>query len=246
MEFRRLLPEPGTVTLPDVVAAVREVAAGGGDRPYTLANFVTTADGRASFSGRSGPLGDQGDRAMFHALREAADAVLAGTGTLGAERYGRLVRDPEARARRVAAGLEPEPLACVVTRRGDVPHEIPLFSEPEARVVVFSSRPVQIECAARLEVVELDPGELTLTTVLRHLRADHGVEILLCEGGPTIFGSLVTEGVVDELFLTIAPKLAGGGRGPTIASGPELAELDVMRLVWALEREASLYLRYRL
>ena len=63
-----------------------------------------------------------------------------------------------------------------------------------------------------------------MTTVLRHLRSDYGVRTLLCEGGPTLFGALLTEDVVDELFLTLAPKLAGGGSGPTITSGPELAE----------------------
>ena len=47
---------------------------------------------------------------------------------------------------------------------------------------------------------------------------------LLCEGGPTLFGSLLGEGLVDELFLTLAPKLTGGGRGPTISSGTELSE----------------------
>ena len=64
---------------------------------------------------------------------------------------------------------------------------------------------------------------MTLATVMRHLRNLHGVRTVLCEGGPTIFGALLQEDLVDELFLTLAPKLAGGGRGPTISSGPQLA-----------------------
>lgn len=244
MQFQRLLPEPGTVEVGSLLGSLAFGAAAPEDRPYALANFVASVDGRATFDGRSGTLGDDGDRAMFHTLREQVDAVLAGTNTLRSERYGRIMVDPEGRARRVAKGLAPEPLACVVTRSGDVPTEIPLLQVPEARVIVFSAAAVDLAGAAQVEVVRVDPGELTLRTVLRRLRAEHGVRSLLCEGGPTLFGALTREGVVDELFLTIAPKLTGGGRGPAISSGPELQEPAPLQLAWALERHGSLFLRY--
>jgi 5-amino-6-(5-phosphoribosylamino)uracil reductase len=70
--------------------------------------------------------------------------------------------------------------------------------------------------------------------------------VALCEGGPTLFGGLITEHLADELFLTLAPKLTGGGSGPTVTSGPELSALQGLRLIWALERDGSLYLRYAL
>ena len=101
-------------------------------------------------------------------------------------------------------------------------------------------------CAAQVEVVSLDPAELTFTTVMRHLRNLHGVRTLLCEGGPTMFGALLQEDLVDELFLTLAPKLTGGGRGPTITSGSQLADPAQARIAWLLERGDSLYLRYAL
>ncbi len=246
MQFQRLLPEPGMVEVGSLIGSLMVGDAAPEERPYALANFVASVDGRATFDGRSGTLGDDGDRTMFHTLREQVDAVLAGTNTLRAERYGRIMVDPEGRARRVARGLAPEPLACVVTRSGDVPTEIPLLQEPEARVLVFSAEEVDLaRAAAQVEVVRVDPGELTLTTVLRRLRAEHGVRSLLCEGGPTLFGALTREGVVDELFLTIAPKLTGGGRGPTISTGPELQAPAALGLEWALERHGSLFLRYR-
>ncbi len=217
------------------------------ERPYVVVNFVSSADGRAGFKGRSGALGDPADRFVFHGLREQVDAVFAGTRTLKTERYGRMIRDPEARRRREQAGHPPEPLACVVTRSGEVPSEIPLFAEPEARIAVFSSIPVDLSgCAAGVQLVQLDPGELTLTTVFRRLRSDFGVTSLLCEGGPTVFGSLLHEQLVDELFLTLAPKLVGGGASPAISSGPELDEPEPMDVVWALEHGGALYMRYRL
>jgi riboflavin biosynthesis pyrimidine reductase len=69
---------------------------------------------------------------------------------------------------------------------------------------------------------------------------------LLCEGGPTLFGSLLHEELIDELFLTIAPRLAGGGRGPTITSGPSLPEPAELRIRWLLEQGGSLFARYEL
>lgn len=217
------------------------------DRPYTVVNFVAAADGHAAFHGRSRWLSDDADREIFHGLREHVDAVMAGTGTLREERYGRMVRDSERRRRRAARGLHPEPVAAIISRSGDVPTDIPLFADPDSRVVVFTPGELDTsECVAPVDVVRLDPGELTLTTMMRRLRSDYDVRSLLCEGGPTLFGALLREDLVDELFLSLAPKLAGGGSMAGITSGPELAELRVLSLVWALELESALYLRYAL
>jgi riboflavin-specific deaminase-like protein len=215
------------------------------DRPYTIVNFVASADGHAAFRGRSRWLSDDADRELFHGLREHVDAVMAGTGTLRAERYGRMVRDPERRHRRAAAGLNPEPLAVIMSRSGDVPIDIPLFSDPGSRVVVFTPHGLDTSSLqAQVDVVRLDAGELTLTTMMRRLRSTYDVHSLLCEGGPTLYGALLQEDLVDELFLSLAPKLTGGGTAPAITAGPELAELRSLSLVWALELDSALYLRY--
>lgn len=245
LQLHQLLPTERQIELLDLLAELELGERGPDDRPHTIVNFVASADGRAAFQGRSGQLGDSTDRQMFHGLREQVDAVMAGTRTVGMERYGRVIRDGERRERRLRAGRSAEPLMCLVSRSGRIPTEAPLFSEPEARVVVFAPPGVSIEhVEARVEVVALDPGEMTLTTALRTLRADFGIRSLLCEGGPTLFGGLLEERLVDELFLTLAPKLTGGGTEPTISNGPELAELMQLELLWALEHDHSLYLRY--
>ncbi|MBV9006871.1 MAG: dihydrofolate reductase family protein [Solirubrobacterales bacterium] len=247
VELERLYPNPRTITVGELLGSLALERFAGSDRPYTIANFVESVDGRAAFQGRSGPLGsDVGDRSLFHGLREIVDAVLVGSRTLGTERYGRMTRDPERRQRRVAAGLSPEPLAVTVTRSGELSQDIPLFEEPEARIAVFAQTAVDTSrTAANVQVHRLDPGEMTMTTALRRLRVDHGVRVLLCEGGPTIFGALVEENLVDELFLTVAPSLTGGGTAPAITSGPGLAELREVTLAWALERAGTLFLRYQ-
>ena len=245
LELQQLLPEHRTVSVGDLLSAVDPAEHAGRDRPHTLVNFVATVDGRTSFLGRSGPIGDEGDRQMFHGLRERVDAVMAGTATMRTERYGRIVRDPERRRRRTERGLAPEPLAVIVTRSGDVPFDIPLFAEPEARVVIFTPTDLDTSsCSAQVEVVRLDPGQLTMTTAWRRLTSDFGVRNLLCEGGPTVFGALLHEDLADELFLTLSPRLAGGGSETAITHGPALPELLHLALEWALEREGSMFLRY--
>ena len=77
---------------------------------------------------------------------------------------------------------------------------------------------------------------------MRSLRHDHNVRSLLCEGGSALFNSLLAQGLVDELFLTLAPALVGGGeRGITV--GAALVEMQPLRLAWALESDGSLFLR---
>lgn len=243
MTFRQLLPGPASLPLDaiaDDIASLRDRVSA---RPYVVANFVSSTDGRATIGGRSAPLSDPGDRALFHALRESVDAIMAGTGTLRVERYGRLIKDPAARARRVRRGLAPEPLATVVSRTGQVPYEIPLFSEPEARIVEFTGATAPRPVAAKRELVSLEPEEVSLHRVMGQLRSHFGVRTLLCEGGPTLFGALVAEGLVDELFLTLAPKLVGGENNPAILSGPPLAEPANLALRSVLERDGSLFLR---
>jgi 5-amino-6-(5-phosphoribosylamino)uracil reductase len=248
--YRRLLPECtdeiGADALLDELFAGLTTPA---DKPYTLVNFVASVDGRATVKGRSGGLGDAGDHALFHGLRERADAVLAGAVTMQAEKYGRILGKAERRRRRLERGQSAEPLACLLTRSGHVPTAIPLFGEPDARIVVFAGkvpglRQALDDCPAQIELAELAPDQLTMTTALHRLHADYGVRTLLCEGGPTVFGALLAEGLADELFVTVAPKLTGGGHGPTITNGPELADPARLHLRWLLEHDESLFARY--
>lgn len=244
----QLVPASGPTTARETVdtLALRHPDPDPPPRPYTIANFVASADGRAAFAGRSGTLSDPGDRALFHALRERVDAVIVGTGTLRKERYGRVIPDAERRRRRLAAGRAGEPLAVTATRSGELPLEIPLFASAGSRVVVFAPAVPDLHgVAAAVEHVPLNPAAGTsLASAMAVLSHDHGVQTLLCEGGPTLFGALLHAGLIDELFLTLAPRLAGGDSGPPVTTGPPLPELAELRLVGLLRRGDTLYLRY--
>ena len=222
--YRRLLP-PGAALDARSYLETLELTSERADRPYVLANFVTSVDGHATVDQRSRKLSGQADREMFYALRERVDAVLVGTKTLAAEHYKRMLPAQERRDRRTAAGRTAEPLAVTVTRSGQVPREIPLFADAPDGVLVFE--------------------QTELPDVLGALRQEHRVATLLCEGGPTLFGALLRAGLVDELFLTLAPTLTGGASGPAVVSGPPPEVPAELELTAALEHAGALFLRYR-
>jgi len=96
----------------------------------------------------------------------------------------------------------------------------------------------------RLVVVESGPdGRADLPALLRTLH-EEGVRALLCEGGPTLHGALQAAGLVDELFLTVAPKMVGG-EAPRIVEGDVLPETAELELAWLLEQDGELFARYR-
>jgi riboflavin-specific deaminase-like protein len=226
-------------------------AASAAERPYLVLNMASTVDGRATIGGRSGPIGNRADHELFHALRTTVDAVLVGAGTVRAEHYGRLVREEFARELRHARGLAEEPLACIISASLALPaEEIPLLTDPAARVAVLTSSPASLpECAGEVHYVRTaHEGHLDLAAALSELRRT-GVRTILCEGGPHLNAQLLAEGLVDELFLSFAPKLAGGdaatGESLRIVSGSELQPPVELELLGALESEGQLLLRYR-
>ncbi len=241
--LRALLPEPGSLTADEAVAALDYAAHAPPGRPFVAVNMVATVDGRASVAGRSAPISNLADRQLFHAMRTRVDAVMVGAGTLRAERYGPIVPDPHRREQRVAAGLRAEPLAIVVSGRLDLPADLPLLQDPSARVLVITAVATELEgCAA--EVSYLRAAPIDLAAALAHVRREHGVRSILCEGGPSLNASLFAAGLADELLLTRVPKLAGSAGALTIIGDAPLEEPLDARLLWLLEHDGALFARY--
>ncbi len=244
MRFRQAIPPGPDVSPEERYTALRLDERADGDRPYVVCNFVSSADGKATAGGRTAPLAAAGDKAAFHLLRTQVDAVLAGTGTLGIERYGVPVRDERLIEIRLAEGRPAQPLAVVISRSGDVPFEIPLFTDARSRIVLYVPNGTTVpECAADVTVHEVDPAHFELADVLRSLRHDHDVHSLLCEGGPVLFNALLADDLVDELFLTVSPVLVGGDE-LGITTGAALHPPLALALVWVLEHDGNLLLRY--
>ena len=240
---RRLLPDGAETTIAEQLAALDLKDAGPPERPYLILNFATTLDGRAAISGRSGAIGSDTDTEMLQRLRTRVDAVMIGAGTMRAEHYGRMVSDPEFRAYRERMGLAHDPLAVIVSNRLELPWDADLFTDGGGQVVIFTASEQEPQETATPVTLVRHPEGVELDRALAWLSAERGIRSVLCEGGPTLHGRLREGGLADELFLTIAPKIAGG-EGPRVLEGA-LQDIDVVELAWLLESESELFARYR-
>jgi riboflavin biosynthesis pyrimidine reductase len=222
VELRRLFPDHATVTVDEAASGLGFSERAPADRPYIAVNMVSSADGKATLEGRTAPMSAPADRELFHHLRTQADGILVGAGTVRIERYGRVTKTDELQAKREAQGVRADAVAVIVTRSGDLPDDLPLLTQtPEA--------------------VRLVPD---LTEGLAALRSE-GIRSLLCEGGPHLNSTLFAEGLVDELFLTIAPTVAGPGESLTIVEGRAIPEAVDVELLTVHEADGHLFMRYR-
>jgi riboflavin biosynthesis pyrimidine reductase len=180
---------------------------------------------------------------MLVGLRTKVDAVMIGAGTMRVERYGRPVADPAKRAAREREGLPYDPLMVIVSGRLDLPWDAPLFTEGGGRVLIFTASDAEPPDTDTPVRVVRHEGSVDLGEALRYLRIERGVRALLCEGGPRVHAQLIDAGLVDELFVTHAPKLAGG-EGPNLAVGLSERERP-LDLAWLLDEGGELFGRYR-
>jgi riboflavin biosynthesis pyrimidine reductase len=197
------------------------------DRPYVIGNFVETIDGVVTFGipGQSGggPIsGDSADdRFVMGLLRATADAVLFGSGTLhgdsGHVRTPEFIY-PEAKDLyddlRKRLGKPRLPLNVVMTASGKIDLREPTFHTKDLQIVIVTTE----EGASRIRadhgaaIAVRSTGERGATTpgaVLALLKREFGIDLLLHEGGPTVFGEFIAARLIDELFLTLAPQVAG-------------------------------------
>lgn len=212
----------------------------------------------ASLDGKIAPVGpgrvtfpSRADRAHLFALRDQAQAILVGAGTLRAEDPP-LLPDAARRAAREAAGLRADPLRVVVSGSLDLPlRGRALAPRPGAPVVLLASEeaPAERVQAARQaghEVLLRGRGGVDLAAALAELERTHGASGVLCEGGGALNASLLAADLADELWLTVCPVVLGGASAPTPVDGPGLPLPRRARLREVRREGDELFLRYDL
>jgi len=210
------------------------------------ANMIFSADGAAAFAGRAGPLSCPQDHRLLLALRAYADVVLVGAGTARAERYRPVRLDEEHyRVRREMTLSQTPPPIAVVSRSGQLPET--LFASPTPPILITSARGAR-DCAhsrdGGVTVMMAGDDDVDIPTAIKQLR-DRGMVRVLCEGGPTLLDQLIECGLVDELCVTLAPRLAGHqplGRGRPAAL-PTPQDMRLQQVV--VSDNGYLFLRYR-
>ncbi|MET0762620.1 MAG: dihydrofolate reductase family protein, partial [Thermoleophilaceae bacterium] len=144
---------------------------------------------------------------------------------------------------RIAEGLAPDPLAVIVSGRLALPADLPILNEREQRVVIATGSAASLPDMG--EQVEYARTGDDLPKLMAHLDETHGIRSVLCEGGPTLNSYLFAAGLVDELFLTLNPKVVGGAAALTIVAGRELIEPAELALVSLAEGDGDLFTRWR-
>jgi riboflavin biosynthesis pyrimidine reductase len=232
----RLWPDPAEQLSDDELLA-------GIDHEGLRVNFVSSVDGAAAREGRSGGLSGPADQRFFELLRRVCDVVMVGAGTVRDERYGAM-RVSEASARwRVAHGRGEHPLFAIVTAALDLDPASGIFTHAPLRPLIITTEraPGKARFADVAEVVVAGGSQVDGALAVAALR-QRGLRRVLCEGGPSLFGTLLAADVVDELCLTVEPSLEAGD-APRIANGDLPAPRD-LHLATALRSGDTLLLRY--
>ncbi|CAJ1583640.1 pyrimidine reductase family protein [[Mycobacterium] wendilense] len=218
-------------------------------RCWVRSNFIASIDGGASTDGKSGALGGPGDRALFALMRELADVVVVGAGTVRVENYGGAKMSAGARQARQARGQAEIPQIAIVTRSGDLDRDMRVFTDTEVAPLVLTAAVTYEATHARLgdaaEVIACsaeDAAAVDISTLLTFL-AGRGLRRVLTEGGPRLHDSFIDAGLLDELCLSLAPTLLGG-QAPRIAAGPGSAHTPMRRTHLLADDAGYLYARY--
>ena len=237
--MRQLLPEAIDDVDPVAVYAADARPPPPG-RPWVLVNMIASLDGGTNVGGVSGPLGGPADKAVFAAIRNVADAILVGAGTVRAERYGPAKRRGDRRPPRIA----------VVTATGALDGDLRLFAEanpdePPPLVLTCDACPAERRAALAdvAEVVLVGDTTVDLATALAELAARE-IAVVVAEGGPTLNGQLIAGGLVDEWCGTTAPVLVAGTSSRPAIGPPAPAGAAAMRLDRMLVEDGLCFARY--
>ncbi|WP_326687383.1 MULTISPECIES: pyrimidine reductase family protein [unclassified Streptomyces] len=227
----------------------RAAGASGASGAWLRGNMVASLDGAIHHGGRSQPLSSKADMGIFGVLRALADVVVVGAQTVRQEGY----RPAKPRAafaeRRAAAGQPPAPAIAVVSAGLELDFSLPLFTEPVVPTLLVtgvSAPPARLALAreAGAEVVFAGEGAAVDPARVPEALAARGLGRQLTEGGPTLLGGFAAAGVLDELCLSLAPRITVGD-APRITKGPVLPVPDEFTLDGVLEEDGFLFTRYR-
>ncbi len=212
---------------------------------WVRVNFVSTVDGAAhGADSRAASISSRADQRLFALLRGLCDLVLVGAGTARAEKYRPVEPDEVSSVLRQRLGLASTPTIAVVSRSLDVPEEL-LGDGMAPTLVVTASGAPRSRLAGLIEderIVTAGDGKVDLSSAIQAL-SRRGFRRVLCEGGPTLFADLVRADRLDELCLTLSPRLLAGDarritRGPLITSDVRL------HLAHVIGAGDDLFLRY--
>ena len=190
-------------------------------RPFVSATFAMTVDGKITTKEFS-PVDFTSREDKLHLFRQRAlaDAVLIGHSTLKRDNVRLGVPQADLREARIERGQTPYPVRVIVSDKGKIDNRLNIFQSDISPIIIFSTTRMPWKYQEALEkkaTLHLSNAEhVDLAAALHTLRDKYKIRTVACEGGPTLFRSLLERGLVDQLNLTIAPYMFGGAKAPTL------------------------------
>jgi riboflavin-specific deaminase-like protein len=205
--------------------------------PFVFSNFAMTADGKIAFADhRFAPFTSRRDLEHMMELRTTADAVMSGARTVDLSPATLGTGGAKYRRQRVQHGLREYNLRIIVSGSGTVDPDAKIFAARRAGrdrhspIIVLTTGRMAAASRRRLqalvdEVRICGRRRLDFRAAFQWLRRKWGVKRLLCEGGGELHGALIEAGLLNELHLTLSPRIFGGRTAPTIADGAGFEKL---------------------
>ncbi|MFV1991821.1 MAG: dihydrofolate reductase family protein [Acidimicrobiales bacterium] len=216
-----------------------------GRHPWVMANMVTSIDGASAADGTSGGLGGPGDQTVFKAIRDLSDVIIVGSSTAAVENYHPPLPNKARQTRRTNNGAAPGPVVALVSKSLKMDPLSKLFSDDKQRPIIITPESADTERINQLgdvaEMIVVGGDQVTPRAASQAL-FDRGYYVQLIEGGPRLLGQFLQAQIIDEFFVTLAPKLVGGP-SPRIAVGSGSTNTP-MELASVLQDGDELYLRY--
>ena len=219
--------------------------------PKIWANFAVTLDGKISTRNHTPAMfTSKEDKKRLTLIRSGADAVMVGRATLVKDNMAMGLPNAALRAERLARGQSEYPLRVIVSDSGKISSDLKLFQNMVAPVVILTTDAMPQEIRDELRDLATlhisDEKHVNLKAAMLFLKEKHGVKSICCEGGPTLFRSMLEADLIDELYLTIAPRVFGGKDAPTLtgAKGPFFETERHFKLVQHELGSDEIFLRY--
>jgi riboflavin-specific deaminase-like protein len=201
--------------------------------PFVLVNMAMTADGKIATANRVvSSFGSRRDHEHLLELRATADAVMSGARTVDSANISMGTGGLKFQKLRLKRGLAEHNLRIIVSGSGSIDPRAEIFKHNFSPIIILTTQRMSDFSRRRLQglgtaVKICGEREINFRTALRWLHEKWGVKRLLCEGGGDLNDAMIRAGLVDELHLTICPKVFGGRHAPTIAEGMGFRELSL-------------------
>lgn len=212
--------------------------------PEVRAIAVVTVDGQTAVNGTSQSMGSATDAALLQGLRQWADAVVVGAGTVRSENYGGVINTPEQQQERLASGQQPVARIAVLSRSLDIDTSSRLFTETTVAPLILTSNP-DAKLRSRLTDAGAEVHSVTSGDFLARLRK-LGYRRIVVEGGPSVYAQLLARDDIDLLHLTIDPSLAMMPTTPLLSIAGTPAAKQLLLENCTHDEDGCVFLRYRL